>query len=48
VGDEARREQSCLDADLVLQALAELQVEVRDTPSGTQWSLTDRRDGFDG
>ena len=47
VRDEARREQRYLDADLVRDALAELQVEVRDTPSGTQWSLTARRNGFD-
>ena len=47
VRDEARREQRYLDADLVRAALAELQVEVRDTPSGTEWSLTARPDGFD-
>ena len=47
VRDEARREQRYLDADMVREGLAELQVEVRDTPSGTRWSLTDRDDGFD-
>jgi len=40
--DQARRDRRYTDADLVRKALAELRVEVRDTPSGTEWSLTAR------
>lgn len=37
--DDARRHRRWTDADLVREALAELRVEVRDTPSGPEWSL---------
>lgn len=40
--DEARRERRYSEADQVRDALADLQVEVRDTPTGTDWSLNGR------
>ena len=40
--DDARRERRFSEADLVRAALSELRVEVRDTPSGPEWSIPDR------
>jgi hypothetical protein len=40
--DEARRERRYSEADQVRDALAELKIEVRDTPAGTDWSLSGR------
>lgn len=37
--DDARRDRRYTDADLVRAALSKLRVEVRDTPSGPEWSL---------
>jgi cysteinyl-tRNA synthetase len=41
--EEARRQKRYTDADMVRTTLTSLGVEVHDSPTGTEWSLTPKR-----